>query len=102
MLSVKRFRELLPSNSAFSDSDVELFRDQLYGLAGLVLDFHLKQIRQPKHFQLMSFNTVASQLSDDEQAALEERAAIIEFDGNVTREQAEHSAIILRFQPKGG
>jgi hypothetical protein len=37
-LSIKRCRELLPDSQHLSDDDVRALRDQLYMLAGIIVD----------------------------------------------------------------
>jgi len=42
MISIERFRQNLPPNSALSDAEVEQLREQLYALADIVLTVYLE------------------------------------------------------------
>ncbi len=59
-----------------SDSDLELLRNQLYSLADIAID---------------CFSSVKSDID-----SVEERAAILEFDSGLTREDAESIAYASR------
>ncbi len=79
MLSISKCREILGAKAAnLLDSELELLRDQLYPLADVVVS----------HFLTHSKRVVENNLRDE----LEERAAILEFDGKISRSEAEQKA----------
>lgn len=90
MLSLERCRKLLGPSNSVPDEKLATLRDQLYCLAEIVLD--LRDSRQ-KLDQTVdgAFEQVASSREDPN--SLRERAAIIEFEGNISRDEAEHLAI---------
>jgi hypothetical protein len=89
MLSLEECRKLLDSDAKFSDEDLAMLRDQLYCWASLTLDV--------MDFTLCSgFDEAKSLLFDSN--SVEERAAIIEFEGKVSRDQAERKAILLALE----
>jgi len=77
-----------------SDVEVEQIRDQLYTVARLVVTAY-----EPRR-QL--FSEVLEFLPESQRSDAEERAAILQFDGKLNRDQAERLAISkhLRFPPK--
>jgi hypothetical protein len=90
MLSLEHCRKLLgPENNVPVEKLVTL-RDQLYCLAELVLD-----LRDSSRKADLSVNGPFEQIavSYEDPYALQERAAIIEFDGKVSRDEAERRAI---------
>ncbi|HET8671565.1 MAG TPA: hypothetical protein VFM05_13320, partial [Candidatus Saccharimonadales bacterium] len=44
------------------------------------------------------FGTALQLVPKDQQAEIEERAAIVEFDGGLTRDEAERTALVMTFQ----
>ena len=92
MLSLSRCREVLGSESArLSDAQVTRLRDQLYGLAETAVQ--LSQVRPA-----IDFASVATSLTAEVRADVEERAAISEFDGKLSRDQAERLAIACQMR----
>lgn len=77
MLLLQRCREILGPECLLSDTELQLLRDQLYGLADVIVTSFLKQKSHP------------------EREKWEERAAIMEFDGGLTRTEAESMALNL-------
>lgn len=87
MLSLSRCREVLAGESArLSDEQVTQLRDQLYALAETAVQ--LAHMTPPVDFSL-----AAASLTTEVRADVEERAAIIEFDGRLSRDQAERFAL---------
>ena len=82
MISLERCRKILGSSNKITDDDLATLRDQFYCLASLALE---ERDRQKK------FLKVNGGVIDRD--ALEERAAIIEFEGNLSREEAEDYAV---------
>ena len=90
MLSVARCRSLL-SNEAkdWPDAKVEAIRDELYALAGVLLD----GVRRAEVADVRSMKTALPLVSSDKRPDLEERAAILEFDAGLSRDEAERAAM---------
>jgi len=89
MLSVAHCRTLLPTEAKdWSDAQVKALRDQLYVLAGILLDdaYHKGPAGNPMKTALP---LVPLEHSPD----LEERAAILEFDAGLSRDDAERAAL---------
>jgi hypothetical protein len=78
-------RKILGNRCPLSDSEVEQLRDQLYQLACMVVDLSQMPLNEP--------DRLIAQLPDDERADVEERAAILEFDGGLDRHQASRKAL---------
>ncbi len=106
MLSLARCRELIGSNSNLSDELLEKLRDDLYGLANVILDGTPPGKLSSSHIPSGSsagtrhivesparYADVFALLPEDDRYPVEERAAIHEFDGGCTREQAEKLAL---------
>jgi hypothetical protein len=90
MLSLERCRKLLGPENTVPDEKLVTLRDQLYCLAELVLD--LRDSSQKVDLSVDgAFEQIAG--SNEDPNALKERAAIIEFDGKVSRGEAERRAI---------
>jgi hypothetical protein len=79
------------SKNAISDEKLVTLREQLYCFAELALD--LRDSGRNFVTPNSAFEQIAS--SQEDLNALRERAAIIEFDGNVSRDEAERMAISL-------
>jgi len=77
-----------------SDNQVQQIRDQLYTVARVVLATQGAGER--------SFSEAIAALPGNQRVEAEERAAILEFDGKLTRDQAERLAIskYLRLPPR--
>lgn len=86
MLSLQNCRKLLTGEcEEVGDSELMLVRDQLYDLARLTLEQFVNR--------RASFNSVLESFGQSEKEVIEERAAIMEFEGNLEREAAERIAI---------
>ena len=97
MLSVKCCRELLGTEAGtLSDRDIETLREHLYELANLSVSLFVETQRQAKPASnVLDFKTALSSLIDGEIDSIEERAAIVEFDGKLPRDEAERAAIAI-------
>ena len=89
MLSSKYCRKFLPPDNKLSDEDLATLCEQLYCLANLALD-----VRQ--NSRRLEFGPI--EIGEIEQDSLEERAAIIEFEANTARDEAEKRAIQLALE----
>jgi hypothetical protein len=85
-------RKILGNGCPLSDLEVEQLRDQLYDLARCVVDLSQMPLNDPER--------VIAQLPDDERADVEERAAILEFDGGIGRRRAERKAFTEAFRTR--
>ena len=93
-LSIDACRRLLPNKGeGLSDLHIEQLRDQLYALARTVMPMHDSP-------PTPSFDVLISSLPESDIAELEERAAIIEFDGGLSRDQAERLAFATPLRRK--
>lgn len=70
-----------------SDTQVEALRDQLYAIATVARRAFMAANELP-------FDLALGLLSADERHDVEERAAIVEFDGKLSRDQAERLALV--------
>ena len=86
MLSLERCRKVLGSDTKLSDEDLATLRDQLYCFAALALE-----VRDTQKKSVLE----RPDLDSLDRDALEERAAIIEFDGKMSRDEAERNALAL-------
>ena len=114
MLTLEKCREILGDDCPKSDAELELLRDQLYGLADVAVEAFVEQRKRRKdarpaytggeigaidggngvgHVQEpVRFQDAVALLPEDEGAEVEERAAIHEFEGGLDREAAERAA----------
>lgn len=95
VLSVQRCRDILGPTLAKSDAEIEQLRDELYAIAGTWIDGGAKA------FSLPLAENVAS-LSEEDRAEVEERAAIMEIDGGLTRSEAERVALAAFIRKQKG
>ena len=86
MLSVQRCRELLGPSAPSSDEEIEVLRNQLYAVATVWLERGAPRLEP-------SADSVLGALPEDERADVEERAALMEFDGGASRDVAERMAL---------
>jgi len=101
MLSLQRCREILGQGCVLDDHQIESLRDQLYGLAHVVTDEMCehrsgdsKASEENDGCNSGDFKAGLNLLPESEREDVEERAAIIEFDGGADRDQAEREAIL--------
>lgn len=92
MLSLQHCRKILGAKAAMSDEELITLRDQLYCFAELALG-----VRDQKQKAVPAVANTLDQIagSQEDSDVLRERAAIIEFDGNISRDEAERMAITL-------
>jgi len=77
----------LIGNDAISDAELEALRDRLYQLAQAAIARYASIGNHDK------FARGLSMIPEADQADIEERAAILEFDGRLSRDQAERLAL---------
>ena len=95
MLSLKRCRAILGPDYTLDDDELRALRDSMYSFGGLLVFFYPKYQRQQKDSQWEGVDK--GQFSKGELEDLDERAAIMEYDGGISRKDAEKAAII-RFE----
>jgi hypothetical protein len=88
VLSITRCRQLAGGLPGMNDEQVSAFRDLLYGLAGCVLDAHRASLDLDR----------SERLSTDHHSAVDERAAILEFDAGLTRAASQRTALDLHLK----
>jgi hypothetical protein len=86
VLSVRRCRELLGADAPTSDKAIEELRNQLYEIAAVWLQSGAPDLVSPSREILAS-------LPDEIREEVEERAAVMEFDGGMVRTVAERTAL---------
>jgi len=92
MVPLARCRELLGAEAeVLDDGSLRQLRDALYVLAGGVVEARIQEA--PSSLMLATARNTAPTVDWE---AVEERAAIIEFDGEVPRDVAERMAICDR------
>ena len=92
MLSVEQCRKILGCGGLLSDKELEILRDQMYGLADVILDC-LKS-RSIAENTSGNFRRALTLIPEDVHPLLEERAAIVEFDGQTIRDDAERFTVL--------
>ena len=111
MLSFRHCREILGKGCSLSKAELELLRDQLYALAEVVTEEFPKRVQgrqkprtgegkpegRRKGSELgiitQSFQDLFGLIPEIERDDVEERAAIMEFDGGLDRAEAERRAV---------
>ena len=92
-LSLRRCREILGSTVELSDDDLVTMRDQMYDLASVAVEIAAQKTGDTSTTEPKDWREAQKYLTKDEQCAVEERAAIIEFDGQCDRDVAERDAV---------
>ena len=109
MLSLSICREILGRDVSLPDEALELLRDQLYGLAYIIASSFIEQhfdhrrendegIRSERLRSGVGLQESVTLQPRDEREELEERAAILEFDGGIARNHAERIAFGERYR----
>lgn len=94
IISLERCHKVLGPKNRLSDENLATLRDQLYCFAELLLEVRDRQ--KTSYSELFAFEQAANSPEDLE--ALRERAAIIEFEGNLSRDEAERMAITISLE----
>jgi hypothetical protein len=100
VLSVGKIRELLGESARTAeDCEVEALRAQLYELAQHIVDAAPRGAARDRAARVESWRLTPP----DRLAEVHERAAIMEFDGGLSRDEAERRAmeIVCGQQPEG-
>lgn len=92
MLSLTACREILGADSAnISDAEMKALRDQLYYLATMTIN--TLQANRGISNSFSNLRLSLNQCLADTCIEVEERAAVMEFDGKLSRDEAERAAI---------
>ena len=91
MLSLQHCRKVLGTDFDGSDEELANLREQLYTLAMTTADSWLE--KRVAGSDRGFFQSATRLLPADQIETVEERAALIEFDGNYERDEAERLAI---------
>ena len=107
MLSLQRCREIVGWDCLLDDDLLVRLRDQLYGLADVITGNLLahrsgdgEACQENKEWSAGEFKAALTLLPECEREDVEERAAIIEFEGGTDRDQAERRAILSAVQKR--
>jgi hypothetical protein len=97
MLSLERCRELLSLDQRLDDGQLEKQRDAFYALAELIVEIahdpEARALVESKIQKVTGFDGALQTLEEDEREEVEERASIMEFDGEIRRDDAERAAL---------
>ena len=85
-MSVRGCRALLGADVIASDLEIQRLRDQLYEIAQVWIEGGMTVFRSPSA-------ELPETLSEDDRVEVEERAAVLEFDGGLSRSDAEGGAV---------
>lgn len=100
MLSIHRCRELLGPKCEFSDARLTQLRAELYGLAQTALRLFdekrsgIASGKEETPLPRSRFAAAIAHLSADDRYVFEERAAIHQFEGGMSREDAEEQTLV--------
>ena len=96
MLSAARARKLVGPHCPLSDEQLMQLCGELYPLARAVVSCYLREGAGscPPTVE-RTFATVVDDLPESEREEIEERAAIMEYDGEMSRTEAERAALRL-------
>ena len=94
-MSVRRCRQLLGADVIASDLEIECLRDQLYDVARVWIEEGMTVFASPS-------TELRETLSEDDRLEVEERAAVLEFDGGLSRSGAERAAVTAFRQEQKG
>lgn len=120
MLSLAKCREILGDDCPHSDAEMEMLRNQLYAVAGAVVEAcsdkrHKKKSQDmhaaagetmktvgagPEPPKQTAFADTLALLPEADRYEIEERAGIIESDSGLDREAAERAALSLYWRAR--
>jgi len=120
MLSLEKCRQILGVDAPESNADLEVLRDQFYGLARVVVEACPRQRRQKRPqnapdaarreidggakvevpSKQAGFPEALAMLPEEDRYDMDERAAIMEFDGGLERDAAERAAFTFYWRSK--
>jgi hypothetical protein len=105
MFSLERCRAIIRSGCSLDEKRLTQLRDQLYGLANVGVEELCRQRKNGQGHERDDsspgeFRAAISLLIESEREDVEERAAIIEFEGGADRDEAERKAILGSLQTR--
>jgi hypothetical protein len=90
VVSLRKCRDILGSNHVLTDSQIEALRDEMVALANVMYE---EIGRRQENGALSAFDAIESLASPEQRIEIEERAAIREIDGRLSRARAEALAL---------
>ena len=97
-MDLEKCRSLLPADLGLSDVELERLRDALYTLAGVAVEGFLEERNALRSAAKAAPPSCETSVGE----ARNERAAILEFDAGVRREQAERIVGLRKDAPLSG
>lgn len=94
MLTLQKCRSLLGADCKLTDAELEQLRQELYGFADVAVEAFCASRRANNGGSSTSQNVseCLSQIPEQERQGVEERAAILEYEANLTKPEAERQA----------
>lgn len=99
-LTTAECRKILGKDFSITDDRLDRLRDELYALAELVTERFSATAPLPDPSPLARFDSALALLPDAERADVAERAAIMQFDGGVSADEAERAAVVAVIRRK--
>ncbi len=93
MLSIEECRRILGGGFEGSDGELENLRRSLYGIANGLVDAYRRNGVPPAPVEVSEIGDAIVDLPVDIQEVVLERAAIMEFEGGVSRDKAERYSL---------
>ncbi len=93
LLNLEKCRFLLGTNCELTDSEVEQLRQEMYGLADVAIQvFRTQKIDDQARMAAKPGHSCLSEIPEADRCTVEERAAIVEFEGGLKKPDAERLA----------
>jgi hypothetical protein len=94
VLTLQKCRSLLGTDCKLIDTQLEQLRAELYALSDVVIEVYSAQKRAnpADSSKLKNTETCLTAVPQEERQAVEERAAILEFEGGLKKSEAERQA----------
>jgi len=104
MLDLERCREILGNHAAISDDRLRRLREEMYLLANVLSECVIAGTKGgvASSPNAGAFDDAAAHLPMHDRDEAEERAAILEFEGGFSRDEAERRAITIAIRRRRG